>query len=497
MSDELEGTEDPPRSSRAVLGWCLAATSLLALPFLVIRFPPITDLPQQVAQIRLLGQALASSHSHYEVAWWAPNRLSYALLAVGWVTAGPQWAGSIALALIAALWAWSFQAVARTRQRSVATALLVCVLFYNHGFYYGFLNFILGVPVFLLWWHWSLQPPDSRLWLEALRFLGGATLLYETHLLWLVVGLLWLPVGCWMSGARMRQWVARGLGAAPLALAGGAWSHWLSTTRFAAHTVWGPLPWQRLLPEWWVHAAFGGLRGRLEPMLLACLVLWTLAGLATATRKARDVDVPLITAGALLLLLAVLLPERQMRTIELGSRWVPAGLAFVVLALPAPRLQVSLRRILAILILALAAVSTAIAWHTVELSDLWGLRESLAALPNAPRLLGLNFLRTSATRRGDPYYHMFAWSQVLHGGSLNSSFARMPTSLVLDRREPPPWTRDLEYFSGAVQRRDFDWFDYVLVSGGKQIQDEFAAMPWLQPVTEEGLWRLYRVRPVG
>jgi hypothetical protein len=224
------------------------------------------------------------------------------------------------------------------------------------------------------------------------------------------------------------------------------------------------------------------------------LLLWILAGVLGGRRRGERPDRTLLLAALLLVAASLLLPEKQGMTIRLASRWLPSGLALAVLAVPIPQLDARLLRAATVAVLTLTSAATTLAWRTVALTDLAGLRESLLALPAEPRLLGLNFLRQSAVLRGDPYYNLFAWSQVLHGGDLNSTFAALPSSLVVRSGPLPPWTPDLEFFSSRVQRSDLGWFDYVLVSGAPPSQAPFLGEPLLEPVTTEGMWRLYRVR---
>src|SRR6266536_6011762 len=46
-----------PSARLAIVQW-IACSLLVAIPFLAVRFPPIADLPQQSAQLRLLHDAL-------------------------------------------------------------------------------------------------------------------------------------------------------------------------------------------------------------------------------------------------------------------------------------------------------------------------------------------------------------------------------------------------------------------------------------------------------
>src|SRR5947207_1948857 len=89
-----------PLSSRVLLA--AVSCTLAVLPFLVVRFPPITDLPQHAAQIRLALEALAGD-DHHRVQWWMPCVLPYGLLALSWALVGPAHAGRLAFCLVTTL----------------------------------------------------------------------------------------------------------------------------------------------------------------------------------------------------------------------------------------------------------------------------------------------------------------------------------------------------------------------------------------------------------
>jgi hypothetical protein len=46
-----------------------------------------------------------------------------------------------------------------------------------------------------------------------------------------------------------------------------------------------------------------------------------------------------------------------------------------------------------------------------------------------------------------------------------------------------------------VRRSDLDQFDYVLVNADEMTHERFAARFTVAPVTAQGRWRLYRLRP--
>ncbi len=70
--------------------------ALVAVPFLAVEIPPITDLPQLTAQVRLLFEALGGS-GDYRVQWLTPNKLGYVPLLLAWPVGDPIAAARLGL----------------------------------------------------------------------------------------------------------------------------------------------------------------------------------------------------------------------------------------------------------------------------------------------------------------------------------------------------------------------------------------------------------------
>lgn len=492
----------------------LLAAAAVALPFVLVRLPPSTDLAQQVAQIHLLGVALADPAGPYAVEWTAPNRLSYALLGAAWGVGGAETAGRLALLATALLWVGAVHALAAWRGRPVAAALLASTLVFHHALYWGFLGFLLGFPALAVWlWAVGRAPVERARGRDIATLAAAGLLLYATHVLTVPVAAVWFVVEGWWRRRPPRAMALCALGFLPLAVVVAAWYPRLER-RFDAPTVWGTSPLRRLLGSWWVEAGYGGLRGPLEPLYLLVVVSWIgLAFLAWRRRRrmgaAAVVEaVPpsreLLLAGLLLVALASVLPERYSLVTHFASRW--AAPALVLLILAAPTLHRRLERPLAAALLLLFVATTAATWVGFERRELAGLEAALASLPPSPRLLGLDYERQSDLLDGSPFFQMFAYGQARRGGELNFSFADLATSLVVfdPPRQPgyapaarhlvPAWTPGLEWHPERLRRSDLALFDHVLVHADPATQRRFALLPELEPVSTVGSWHLYRRR---
>ena len=481
----------PFPSNRARLFAAIGCGLAVAVPFLAVTFPPITDLPQQTAQIRLLGEALAGAED-LRVQWLHPNKLGYLPLAIAWGLAGPIAAGRLALLAIGLLWVIAIHALARATGRTSAAAILATLFFFNHVTYWGFLNFLIGLPAFVLW-YLALRregPGDGP------RILMAGLFLYCAHVLWLAAGLVWLAISA-LIDRRPAAEVARRLAwMSPILAAVAVWYTVFSSSGVDERTFWGHAPWMRLHPDWMLASALGGLRGAVEPAVAFVALVWLVLGLwQHRADLGTAIDRRLALPGLLFLLAALLLPGVHRHTIFFAARWVAPAAVFLVLGCPAPRLRWRLADALAGLLLVALTMSTALAWRGFERDELSGLEECLDALPANQRVLGLAMIRESPRIRGYPYYHLYAYAQVLRGGELNRSFAVEASSLVAFRDLPKtyPWTDNLDWRPKQFRQSDRDFFDYIIVYAEPATHAFFLQDPKLEPVTAELPWRLYRV----
>ncbi len=131
----------------------------------------------------------------------------------------------------------------------------------------------------------------------------------------------------------------------------------------------------------------------------------------------------------------------------------------------------------------------------LQKTELSGLKETLDALPEKPRTLGLSFIQASNYVKGFPFIQVFAYSQVLKGGRLNFSFAEFSPCLVVYKTPfHTPWTPDLNWIPTRAQESDLTYFDYVILNGSEEMHEDMSARPVVKAVTGQGSWRLYAVR---
>jgi hypothetical protein len=487
-----------PRQERKGRAFTAAAVCVLALvPLLFAPFPPSTDLPQHLAQVRLFDEARAAPAGPYVIQWLAPNNLIYLFLWGFWKILPAGLVARAALALILLLWVAAIHGLGALRGRDAAAAAAASLLLFNQSFGWGFLNFLIGLPAFALWFAQTAGEPRRLSWTRWAGLAGTGLLLYGSHALWFAAGGLWLVVIALVGKQPFKVLAGRLSALLPGGVISLFWYPRLSAARatagFDVAPHWSPL-FDRLASV--KDSVIAGLRGPVGTLAFVFVLLW--AGLAVwqhRRRLAGSVDRDFLAAAAFFLALAAAGPDKFMNTIFFASRWLPAALLFLLLALPAPSFRRVPSKAVALAAAAVLFAATAAAWHRYSLTDLSGFRESLDALPGSPRVLGLDLVKESDHVPGRPFLQLFAYAQVFRGGELNFSFAEHYSGLVAYRsKREVPWTPALEWYGEKVRRTDFAFFDVVLANGEEKDHAALGGFSELEPVTGAGKWRLYRVR---
>lgn len=479
--------------------WILSALCCVAVavPFLTVQFPPITDLSQQTAQIRLFLETLHSPEgSQYKIQWFTPYSLSYLLLGLSWAFFGPENAGRIAMLAIGLIWVLAIHVVSSRRGRPETAPVLSSLFFFNHVLYWGFYSFALGWPAFLLWF--TVITKESAPGFSAkdgLTLVAVALLLYLSHVLWFIAGLCWLGLYSLVFRRPLGRLIRQIACLVPLIIAVMVWYPVFAESSMATPPLWGTNPLERVSFSWLTDAALGGIHGPAEPVMFACCLGWIAVGLLQNRGTLKSsIDWQLLLASGMFLVYALCLPDKYMNTIRFSHRWMPAAAIAFLAAMPGPVVRPFLRQAAALVIVGAFCLVTAGAWYGFQHKELSGLKQSLHALPESPKILGLSYFQHSEFVKGRPFIQVFAYAQVLKGGMLNFSFAQFSPCLVVYKKTfASPWTNGLEWFPTRATETDLTYFDFVLVNGTEAIQKDIGSIPFLAPATSEGRWRMYRV----
>ena len=286
----------------------------------------------------------------------------------------------------------------------------------------------------------------------------------------------------------------RTLGLAPVIVTTSIWYPRLAAGGFTSPTVWISTPTARLSFSWLADGLFGGIRGPNDFGIVAILALWVLLACVQHKGWIAMVDREMFTASAMFFALVLLLPDQRTNTVLFSVRWLPIAGALALLASPPVRGKRLVTSLVSLGLLVVVCSMTVSVWREFESNEMSGLAESLAAMPEQPKVIGLDFVRYSPIVEGRPFLQTFAYAQVLRGGRLNFSFAEFVPSLVVFRESArPPWTNGLEWFPERFQLSDLSFFDYALINGDDAIHRRFSSLPGIRTVTDEGRWRLYRI----
>jgi hypothetical protein len=492
--NEASSTARFGRKKRVILAAGLFVLAIL--PIVLTEFPPSADLPQHVAQIRLFLDTLKSPGGPYVIQWLGPNNLLYSWILIFWFVLPVSYVGPAVLVLIVFLWIAAIFLLAAGKSRSTEAAILASLLVFNQSFYWGFLNFMTGFPVFILWFSLTTKDPGHRSWKLYAGLVGTSFLLYGSHALWLAAGGAWLVLIGLVKRIKVKELLLRLATFIPCGLVALLWYPRLSLARaasgFDVAPHWSPL-FDRLSS--FVDAAFGGIRGPVEIMVFVFLYAW--CGLSVWQNRRRLgslVDKDMLAAGGFFLAIVISAPDKFMNTIFFGSRWLPIALIFLLLSLPAPSIRRLPAKTVALTIAAAFFLITAIAWHRYATEDLSGFRRSLENIPPSSRVLGLDLVKSSEIIKGRPFLQLFAYAQVFKGCELNFSFAEHFSGLVAYKaKREASWTPGLEWFAAKVKKTDFAFFDYVLANGEEKGHASLSPFRELSPLANSGRWRLYKV----
>lgn len=486
------------RTERA--GWLFASIVLVSLPCLVVDYVPATDLPQHVAQIRLLEELwglrpASSAIGLLEARPLGANTLVYWPMFL-FARAFPLvLAGKLTVWLLLASSVLAIHALAARRARDPAHAMLASLTLFSAPLYWGFLNFLSGLPLFLWYLHTLFGgEPRRTSWRRLLAEAALIAGLFWAHVFWVVVAA--LSAGLHALLARdLRGAALRVTAFLPITLALTLWLPELVAARQRAGFGLGvsylePVP-GRFLPQYLVVLLFGGIRGALEPLFASLLLVYVVWQVGAALRLHRlRLDPPLALLALLLALFAFAAPDQYFNTILFNRRFMPIAALLLLLSLPwSPGVTA---RTFSALVTCAFVVWTSLAWSLFDQVELAGLRESLARMPERGRVLGVDLRKRSPYLRARPFLQTFAYAQVEHGGELSFSFAEHASSVVLYRRPRKiPWTRGMEWYPERLQTSDLVYFDCLLVNASA---DEHMRMPPpapFSPLVQEGFFRAY------
>ncbi|MBK8996718.1 MAG: hypothetical protein IPM35_13365 [Myxococcales bacterium] len=469
--------------TRHSTAWELAFAALAiaaAVPVWLVTQPPIQDLPQHLAAIRVLhdyGNPAFGFEPYFEIHLGRTQYLTYYLLThllsypLGLVAANKL----VLTAAIAGL-PYSLRALLTSLGRDWRLALLAGPLVWNAHLVLGFVNFAAAIPLAL--WGLSLAVSLRLSWdlRRALLLTGVGLLTFFTHVV--PFGFLGLGVVAVSLGGDRRSTLRL---LSPLLPALAATLGWALTSP-AAQTLIGsnagvkptfhPLARSfREVGQW----LFDVLQSRSDDQLMAVWVLLIVAVLVLGTKASDEDALRRSLAGRLALLgpaafVAYFVAPASYDWIwPINGRLPLLGALFSLLALPLPGRRLALPVYVgAALVSLLFYREVAVAFRRSEREELAGVDAALDSIPMGKRVVGLVWEHESRFVKWSPYLHAAAMYQAKRGGAVSFSFAEYPQSpfSFKPNNRPPELPRRWEWSPAFVRPvPDLGWYDFVIARG--------------------------------
>lgn len=479
---------------RVSIVWELVFAALAiaaAVPLWMVKHPPIQDLPQHLAAVRVLhdfGDPELGFARYFDIHIGRTQYLTYYglthLLAypLGLLTANKV----VFTAAIVGL-PYSLRALLGALGRDPRLALFAMPFVWNAHIVLGFVNFAAAIPMTL--WGIALAVRLRFRWdvREALLLAGLALLTFYTHIV--PFGFLTLGVVLVALGESTR---AMGLRLLPLVPAVVGMLGWARTSP-AAKAVLGASELSSVGPQPEYHPVsrsikdlslwlFDVLPSEVDDQLLAVWALLLVALVAAGAGAAVNDDRPSeddLLRGSLLRRLALLGPLAFVAYFiapssydwiwPINARFPLLGTMFLILALPTPRRGFAVPLFAAVSVVSLLFFrEVGTAFKRSEKEELADMEPAMRSIPMGQRVVGLVWDRDSRFVRWSPFIHAAAMYQSMRGGAVMFSFAEYPQSPFSFKpaNRPPAVPRRWEwapFFTRPVP--DLAWYDYVITRG--------------------------------
>lgn len=515
-----------PLESTLAIAAVAVGLYVVAYPFSLTRYPPITDLPFHAAMtsaLRHFSDPAWHFADQFELQPIAVPYLSlYALGALFMLALPPVAATKAACVVLLALLPAGLAVLFDGMKKSPLLGLLGLGFVWCNLTHWGFINFVAALGLFAMVVGLTLKLLDRPTRGRALALGAALFALFVTHIFrypFALAAVLGTALVMWPATRRLRPVALPLLGGCAL------FAVWWRARTDALGAGFDPFD---VHPERLRELAgylFGAFHDPAE-LRAAKAALRVAAGVAAVSAAAFVVErrfaawhprdrafaigaavVALGCAGAFLLMFLTL-------PMQMGVWWYVyprEAVAASFLALSAMPDLPRARWLRAVLVVALAAAAARMGsvvaknWAPFDRATA-DFHAITRRLPHAPKLLYLVFDHGGSTRTTTPFIHLPAWVQAERGGWLSFHFAvwnatpfryrdRSDRNAVVPPPVPLRWEWTPHLFDVRKHGRFFDWF---LVRRRSSPDALFAADPTIRPVDRAGTWWLYRrIEPTG
>lgn len=481
---------DDGRSKRTLV-LTLVVIGVAALPTLVFRYLPMTDLPQHAAIASILdhhSDPVYGFAEYYDVDWFhTPYVLPYALAVLIANVSSLSIAMRIVVFLSTIAYPVGLLAVVRASGKPPWFALFGVPLMFHRAFFWGFISFDLSIGLSLAAYACVLGPRRSLAHDILFCVFSLATTFTHVYGLALLIGLVGLHA-CLGGFAELR---ARPWPFLSLLVGAGLWL-WKSGEAVGYGERLSPPFVQRLvdLPR----QILGGYADRSEGIILIVAVAAWL--LFVRPRQLRPIERVAYAMAAGNLLLYFVLPQATLTAKFIHFRH--AFLACALLPVCASEAALVARPFLRTATLGIGVGAAIVnTWGHLMLFDTEArsFTPIVDALPERPKIVSLVFDRNGLWMATNPYMHFVAYAQAEKGGMITMSFPAVFWNLpVLMRRDTPvPKTATNFEWTLRFDERAFGYFyDYAIVRiPGPATPSTTAEFPFEQ-IVRSPPWYLYK-----
>lgn len=477
------------------------AVAASLIPIWCISYLPMADLPQHAAQISIWKHiddpAYPEMAETYRIRYFIPYFFGYLLTRLVASVMPVALAVKVVVSLAIAAYPVSLALLLRRCGADVWWSLFGAPLAFGFAFYWGFLNYLISVPLGLAYLTLGIgyaREPGLR---RALWMTGFGIVLYFSHAL--VLGLV-VPLAALLVFllAGRDRWSLRGLARLlPFVPPPIAVLIWASTVRQGQGRVvelWLKTTWERLdsLPSVLVGTESGDWK------LAGFLILLLPVLFGKLRLRQAWLVLPMTTAFALYLAF----PNRGLGAWHLNQRFAVFIGAFLPL-LVAPAVSAWRRRLgRGLLVAFVLAYPGWLLWSFQGVDQQHrDLAKVLDAIPAHASLLGLVFDPGFGVLQGAPvYYHSHLWHQVERGGIVEHSFASSYPSVARYKKGVWPHSRRiLNQRPNLFNPRIDGPFDYYLIRVDQDLSGPLFRkynFP-VELAAHEGMWWLYRRLPLS
>jgi hypothetical protein len=462
-----------------IVGWTCS-------PLWAATYLPIQDLPQHLAAIRVLhsfGDPQFDFAKYFELQLFRTQYLAYYLAAhlLSYVF-DLELANRLLITACLAGIPYALRSLLRSLDRDEWFALFALPLTYNAHLILGFVNFLMAIALALWGLSLAVQQYTNPKPARAIGLALVALTCFYAHVV--PFALLALGVGLIALGRDLRAMTLRVLPLAPAAIASVVWMLASPAGKATVHAASGaeagpeptfvPLAFAYAdIPNWLTDILHGDADRNLLRLFALLFALTLFAG-ALPHEKPRSAAAPLVLPLALLPVIAAILyfvaPTGYDWIWPIAQRFPLLALLFAIPILPKPGPALARIIAVALVVLTLANVrEVSRAFRTFAAEEVGDFDAALDSIPPAKRVAGLMFARGSRQVKFSPFIQYVAYYQARKGGAVMFTFADFPQSPFRFREDtrPPRVQPRWEWLPNQVRRHDLDWYEYLLVRGGR------------------------------